>query len=198
MFHIFVIYTLHEIHLRIYCKSVDYKVKKQPLDIVQLCMSIFNQHQFFFFITMCEVQTVKHQIWVSKNSYFSLPFPSFNFSSFSCSNILNTALYLVNLFVSITRVHKPENDALCVSKSLLTFQSTTHLPQRKLLKIMPSPNPLNKTPQGITILILSFPTSVPKMGDTWTDFDLSSQSSAVKGPSELPGHHMWPALSVFK
>ena len=143
---------------------------------------------------------MKFKLWSIKvASYFSLPFTSFNFSYlFSCSNILNTAFYLVNLFVSITRVHEPQNDASCVSKSLLTFQSTTHLPQRKLLKIMPSSNPLNKNPQGITILILSFPTSVPKMDDTWTDFDLSSKSSAVKGPSELPGHHRWPALSVFK
>ena len=63
---------------------------------------------------------------------------------------------------------------------------------------MLSPNPLNKNPQGITILILSFLRSVPKMGDTRTDFDLSGQSSVVKEPFKLPGHHMWPALSVFK
>ena len=63
---------------------------------------------------------------------------------------------------------------------------------------MLSPNPLNKNPQGITILIPSFLTSVPKMGETWTDFDLSSQFSVVKEPFKLPGNHMWPALSVFK
>lgn len=117
-------------------------------------------------------------------SYFSLLSHLSTFLPlFSCSNILNAAFYLVNLFVSITRVHEPQNDASCVSKRLLTLNLPLTYPKENSLKWCFHQNPLNKNPQGITILILSFPTNVPKMGDTWTDFDLSSQSSVVKGPS---------------
>lgn len=106
-----------------------------------------------------------------------------------------------------------------VSPLSSSFQSTTHsTPKVNSLKQCFHQIHLTRTHKE-SILILSFLTSVPKMGK-WTDCDLPIQSPVVRtpAPSEPPGHHIhltslisfqtnkkpkknqeicWEALSVF-
>lgn len=78
-----------------------------------------------------------------------------------------------------------------VSPLSSSFQSTTHsTPKVNSLKQCFHQIHLTRTHKE-SILILSFLTSVPKMGK-WTDCDLPIQSPVVRtpAPSEPPGHHI--------